>query len=370
MRSEELLSALSYLNLAVAAGTGVLVVLLLIQRQQLLLKLLIGAFYVLADYCLVISWMARAGLLASVPFLLYTNYVACIALGPIIYVYTERILGRFVRPLSILLMFLPALLMLVVVAAYHIGFPQSASAALGRRAPFPSLGEPVMYAACAAAELSFGVYFFIAGLRVQAAARDCRRARAKSLHRFSYLYLIGATTYLAVFAGHLLDNRTATVITATVNGFSILAYFLYIHNNPGITLRLSRKADTARLPGKPSAESNPADVEARLERLMSESKVYRKSDLTLPALGAMLGVSPNQLSLVLNDSLGVSFRTYINSRRLEEAKGMLIREGSASILDIAFSVGFNSKTTFNTLFMQDTGMSPKEYRSRFGDCLE
>ncbi|HET6450946.1 MAG TPA: helix-turn-helix domain-containing protein [Spirochaetia bacterium] len=34
-------------------------------------------------------------------------------------------------------------------------------------------------------------------------------------------------------------------------------------------------------------------------------------------------------------------------------------------MDVAFQVGFNSKTTFNSFFAQDTGMTPKEFRRKF-----
>ena len=370
MSNEGILRALSSLNLAVAAGVSVLVVLLLIQRQQRLLKFLIGAFYVLIGYCLVICWMVRSGLMDSAPFFLYTHYIAIFALGPIIYIYTGQILNRAIHPRSIILMFSPACLMLIVVAAYHFGFPQRATAALSRYSPFPGQNEPIMYGAAAIAEFSFCAYFFLAGMRVQAAARLCGRGRAVELRRFRILYFIGAATCLAVLTGHLLDDQAVTMLASTANGVSILAYFLYIHKFPGIALRLQKKTGASVLLASQTAEFRPMDMAARLERLMTEKHIYRESKLTLPALSAMLGISTNQLSLFLNDTLGVSFRTYVNSRRLEEAKNLLIKDGSSSILDIAFSVGFNSKTTFNTLFAQETGMSPKEYRRKFGDGTE
>jgi AraC-like DNA-binding protein len=369
MRNEELLQALSFLNLAVAAGVGVLVALLLLQRLDRSLKFLIGVFYALAGYSLAICWLARSGLIDSTPFLLYTNFIAAFALGPVIYIYTARLLNRAVSARSIALMFLPVLLMLFVVAAYHVGFPQSATIALGRRSPFPNRSEPLMYVASAIAEFSFIAYFLVAGLRVRAAAQLSAPGRAEVLRRFFILYLVGASTYLAVFAGHLLDDQVVTMVASTVNGFSILAYFLYVHKCPGITLRPPRAAALALPLDIREAGPRMMDVAARLERLMTEEKIYRESELTLPSLSATLGISTNQLSKVLNDALGVGFRVYVNSRRLEEAKELLIRDSRSSILDIAFSVGFSSKTTFNTLFARNTGMSPKQYRCTFGNAV-
>ena len=372
MFKAELQPALSFLNLAVAAGTGALLALLLIQRQRRLLKVLIAAFYLLVCYCLLVCWMTRSGIIAEVPGLLYSNYIAAVALGPIIYIYTERLLGRSVAPRRIFLMALPAFPMLGTWFAYHAAFPRSVAAAIGRGSPFPDLNrEPVVYVACALAELSFVAYFLAGGLKVREAGKLCGRARAECLRRFSLLYLIGAGTYLAVFSGHMLDDWSLTTIASTANGFSILAYFLYIHKNPAITLRQIKIAGPAAREGPPrEAEPHSKELLARLEKLMGEEKIYREAELTLPSLSARLGISPNQLSFILNNAVGVSFRTYINSRRLGEAKELLVRDGRSSILDIAFSVGFNSKTTFNTLFLQSTGMTPKEFRSKFSARLE
>jgi AraC-like DNA-binding protein len=364
MSSEGILRALSSLNLAVAAGVSVLVVLLLIQRQQKLLKFLIGAFYVLIGYCLVICWMVRSGLMDSTSLFLYTYYIAIFALGPIIYIYTGQILNRAIHPRSIILMFSPACLMLILVAAYHFGFPQRATAALSRYSPFPGQNEPIMYGAAAIAEFSFCAYFFLAGMRVQAAAQLCGRGRAVELRRFRILYFIGTATCLAVIAGHLADDQAVTMIASTANGVSILAYFLYIHKFPGIALRLQKKAGAFVLPASQTAEFRPMDMAARLGRLMTEKRIYRESTLTLPALSAMLGIQHHQLSKILNESLGTNFRSYINRYRLEEAKLLLVENSKMSILDIAFAVGFNSKSAFNSAFMKDMGFPPSDYRKK------
>ncbi|MGA2763161.1 MAG: helix-turn-helix transcriptional regulator [Spirochaetia bacterium] len=370
MRNEALIQALSYLNLIIAAGVTVLIMLLLLQKQRRPLKFFIAAFYLLVAYGLVICWLARSEFITATPFLLYTNYIVSFALGPIIYLYTRQLLNRTARLRSGLLpMFLPTLFMLCVVAAYHIGFPASVSTALRHHSPFPRLDEPVMYALSAIADFSVIVYFFLATLRIRAAARHSGPAQAGSLRLFSSLYLAPVVTYLAVLVGHLTDNLPLTMIASTANGFSILAYFLYIHQSPEITQWSLKKPKAMLRSDYQETEFRPKEVMARLEILMTKERIYREPELTLRSLSGILEISTNDLSLVLNDMMGVSFRTCVNARRLEEAKQLLIGDGHFSILDIAFRVGFNSKTTFNTLFLRETGMTPKAYRKKLSNSI-
>jgi AraC-like DNA-binding protein len=70
--------------------------------------------------------------------------------------------------------------------------------------------------------------------------------------------------------------------------------------------------------------------------------------------------------MVLNETAGTNFYDFINSYRLERVTEYLKdpKKRDQSILEIAFGAGFNSKSTFNTVFKRKTGMTPTEYRMR------
>lgn len=365
MIDSPLLQGLSYLNLAIGAAVSVLIALLILQRQRNQLKFLIATFYLLMAYGLATGWLARSGLMSAVPFLLYTTYVISFAHGPVLYLYTERLLSRTVRfrPAN-LLMFLPAASMLGVVVAYHAGFGDR-SAALARRSPFPEIGDPVMYVLCSIADLSVVFYLALSGAKVRAAAPSAGPGKSGGLRFFFALYLASALTYLGVLAAHMLDDDAAAMAMSTANGLSALAYFLYVHQSPQITQRTLREPRTKR-----NGDGAREGIAPRLEAVMASEKLYRDSALSLASLSERLGVSTNRLSQALNDEMGTGFRPYVNSLRLEEAKRRLEENAGASILDIAFEAGFNSKTTFNTLFSRETGMTPKEYRQRRGNLPE
>lgn len=99
--------------------------------------------------------------------------------------------------------------------------------------------------------------------------------------------------------------------------------------------------------------------------LMIGEKVYRNSALTLSMLAQKLDIAPCHLSQIINESMKVSFRDFVNRYRIDESKNLLIQQGQfLNILGIACEVGFNSKSAFNSAFKKHTGITPKEYRKQ------
>jgi AraC-like DNA-binding protein len=103
-----------------------------------------------------------------------------------------------------------------------------------------------------------------------------------------------------------------------------------------------------------------------LLRLLDQKKLYLDPLLNLEKLARSLNISGKQLSQLINETAGNNFNDFINRYRIEEAQ-MLIKknnEGQPNILTIAYEVGFNSKSTFNTAFKKFTNSTPTEYRKR------
>jgi TolB-like protein/AraC-like DNA-binding protein/Tfp pilus assembly protein PilF len=110
-------------------------------------------------------------------------------------------------------------------------------------------------------------------------------------------------------------------------------------------------------------EASAAETRAKLQDLIEREKPHLNPDLTLRTLANQLGVHANQLSWLLNDSLGKNFNTFINHYRVEEFKATahLPENSHLTILSVAYDCGFNSKSVFNTCFKKETGLTPKEY---------
>lgn len=119
-------------------------------------------------------------------------------------------------------------------------------------------------------------------------------------------------------------------------------------------------------PPKPKArpEVEPQHLE-RLRLAMERDRLYRNPTLTLPDLADHVGLTPNAVSACLNSGLGTSFNDFVNGHRLAEVKQRLLTDDveKLTILGIAYDAGFNSKTTFNRVFKESTGLSPKSFRN-------
>lgn len=100
----------------------------------------------------------------------------------------------------------------------------------------------------------------------------------------------------------------------------------------------------------------------RLHELMSDEKLFRDSTLSLNKLASAIPMGSNHLSQLLNDVMKTSFFDYINDHRIKESMRLLKEEKSLGIIQIAYDVGFNSKSTFYTHFRARVGCTPAAYR--------
>ena len=66
----------------------------------------------------------------------------------------------------------------------------------------------------------------------------------------------------------------------------------------------------------------------------------------------------------INEVMGQGFFEMLARYRVEEAKRIIFQDQDAklTIEDIAEQVGYNSKSSFNTVFKKQTGQTPSEFR--------
>lgn len=115
------------------------------------------------------------------------------------------------------------------------------------------------------------------------------------------------------------------------------------------------------------------EIDPRLEAFKSElldfmmsKKPYLDPELSLPKLAQTMGVTTHFLSQAINTSMDENFFTFINRYRVEESKKLLHdpEKSHFNILQIAYEAGFNSKTTFNTVFKKMAGVSPSVFQKQ------
>ncbi len=104
----------------------------------------------------------------------------------------------------------------------------------------------------------------------------------------------------------------------------------------------------------------------RLKRFLVDDKRFLDSDLTLEKTAKALELSQGHLSKTINAELGVGFKEYLNTLRVEEAKLYLldVEFSNYTLVAIGLEAGFNSKSAFNASFKKITGETPSQYKQR------
>lgn len=98
-------------------------------------------------------------------------------------------------------------------------------------------------------------------------------------------------------------------------------------------------------------------------RAMEFTNKNFNKDITLESLAAEVGLSSQYLSRVFKEKYGTNFIDYITKKRLEYAEELLLK-GNMNIKEISRMSGYQDSNYFCKLFKKDTGLSPKQFRTK------
>ncbi|ETN94824.1 AraC family transcriptional regulator [Zhouia amylolytica] len=97
---------------------------------------------------------------------------------------------------------------------------------------------------------------------------------------------------------------------------------------------------------------------------MEKEKPFLDFDINQAEMAAKLSMSTHHLSEVLNLCFDQNFYQFINLYRVNEAQKLMKNPNynEYKILAIGYEAGFKSKTSFNRVFKNHTGLTPSAYR--------
>ena len=109
----------------------------------------------------------------------------------------------------------------------------------------------------------------------------------------------------------------------------------------------------------------------KLIKYVESEKPYLNRDLSIHDLSQLTGIPRHYITQILNEHHGKSFFLFINEYRVKEVLERFEdpKNSSFTILAIAYDSGFNSKTTFNSFFKSQTGMTPSKCRNSIPGVL-
>lgn len=121
---------------------------------------------------------------------------------------------------------------------------------------------------------------------------------------------------------------------------------------------------------KESSEVKDVELWKKIESTMSgDSPFYRQNDVSLEKLAEKLATNRTYVSRVINKYAGVSFSSYINLKRIEEAtKRLEDPEDNVSVKSLAYELGYGSPSSFIHKFSKEIGCPPAKYRE-LRNCL-
>ncbi len=146
--------------------------------------------------------------------------------------------------------------------------------------------------------------------------------------------------------------------------FGIKHENIFTNRTQSENLNSKEKDQTEKYRNSGMTKEVAGELYIKLLSLMEEEKPYLYPKLSLAGLARQLDISPNQLSQIINQEAQVNFHDFINYYRVEEFISRANQNKKFSLLSLALDSGFNSKSSFNTIFKKQKGITPSQYLSK------
>lgn len=102
----------------------------------------------------------------------------------------------------------------------------------------------------------------------------------------------------------------------------------------------------------------------KIDSIIDYINGHSEHQLTLEVIAAKFSITSSSFSRYFKNKTGENFITYLNKLRV--AKSCLLLQSTAlPIKDIAVQVGFTNPSYFTKIFVDQKGMTPKQFRKQF-----
>lgn len=145
---------------------------------------------------------------------------------------------------------------------------------------------------------------------------------------------------------------------------STIAFGMFVIGYLSITKQFKEPSTKIKRNQNKAISPDNSNKQKLIEDAFKLDKIHLDNELTIDKLAFHLSLDTTELSSILNHEMNTNFYQLINSYRVEEVKKKLQEDDQRffTLLAIAFDCGFNSKSTFNRVFKEFTGKSPKEFK--------
>ena len=339
---------------------------------------LLGCFF----FCICISMtdnlLLRTGIWYRYPEAATMSSTFPFLYGPLLFLYTESLIYKTFRIGKRKLLHLVPFTILFAVSI--IGYElQPIAFKISMLHDINShLISPYFYTGALLMIIHFGLYAMFALSLI-------KKYQAFSLNKYSTiqktnLNWLSSTIifFLVLFALSLINNAFEVTSMSKYYPLTLLAIILLLFyfinrvlfkalQNSEYFSWMEGNETAVKLKGGPVAIDYPKNEELNaLAAYMLVHKPYLNPDLTVELLANAMRIHPKDLSKLINEYLQQNFFDFINRYRIREAQDLLMNspDKKITVLEILYKSGFNSKSSFNTLFKKYTGLTPTDFKNQ------
>jgi len=318
-----------------------------------------------------------SGAYSYAPALAGAQFPFRVLLGPALYFYAHATMSpdkaidkrmsalALSGPILVLLVMLPFIFLITPAEKLALADPSTRDPELWQIALFTCLSATFLF-------ITFTILFLVAALKLHNSHRQQLMERfseieQRSLDWFRPILVIWGAAWLM----YAIEFSLSALGWFWFGSGILFPVFEAVALAVFIQKALSQKVLKESEKGLPRASQNRTAllsaekmqlIASKLEHAMKEDKLFLQDNLSLNKLSESISESENHISETLSQFLHTKFFQFVNGFRVEEAKQVL-QNSDKLITTIAFDVGFNSKSTFNTAFKKIVGYSPSAYRN-------
>lgn len=333
---------------------------------------ILAVFMTVLLWAQVESFLNHSGLMAYAPHLLNTSPPLIFLFGPLLLFHTRTQLGTSVSVKSKIVHLLPFLLyfgysfffFLQPEAYKYNAFVRSFQPGLELLPVSPGFDmDPLNIQGLVVVEL-LSLHMILYGAYCLYLSRSSEKSEATNWLTFTNATLLlgGVTLLLSqggiingyrFFHGLLPDFSADLFPTLATYAFSF-----YVFKNGVIS-----KIKPPKYYKSGMAKEMKHSQVLKIKKSIEDEKLYLRPDFSLQLLADTCKLSTHHVSQILNEEMGCTFFELTNKYRIEEAKALLSQsEGYLKMEQLAYALGYKSKSTFFNAFKKETHTTPSKYR--------
>lgn len=331
-------------------------------------NMFLGLFFILWAFDFLDGLLMFNGVYLEYPDFALWSEAFVFLYGPILYFYTVRILkAKSLFNWKSVTHFVPFIFTtILIMVSFHL---------LSRPLKIEVLNKiltleqsPSMYLMIGVVCIHFSCYIFLSKKEVAKTEKELSEFYSNYniqwlstiLNSLLIILLISVLANLFQINQSYLYFDIALPILIIVMTLFILSVFWKSLNEPFVWLK---EKQSIKYEASKIVLSEKETIAKEIVTALEDDKIYLNPDLTLKDLSEKIGYGNRIVSQVINEVMDKSFFNLINTYRIEEAKRKLRnkKDSKQTVLEVMYQVGFNSKSSFNTQFKKQTGLTPTEF---------